>query len=322
MKFYRWKTVATAVRGKDHIETDKPCQDYVYSRRENGVVAIALSDGAGSKKASEIGAEIVTKKITELMVNHFDDFLMMTETIDDINNPFKRYAQLRAHLIGELTKELNAYIIKHGDMNFKDLASTLLFFAFKKDTYLMGHVGDGLIVGRMVEPGQDYLKVLSYPDNGAEANITFFMTNDDLEEHFKLFSGSISDLSGVILMSDGPEEVLFSPQDGIHPNTQSLFLNFHNVNATNYEKVLENLLQNEIAKFSYDDLSLNILMLDHIDVANDKVINQLEFFDQIHSKDQFIKASFDAYLIDELRPHSKRHFQETKDIESYIRGLL
>lgn len=322
MRFYRWKNVATAIQGKDHIETDKPCQDYVFSRRENGVVAIALSDGAGSKKASEIGAELVTKKITELLVTRFDEYLMMTENLTDLDDPFKRYADLRDELMNELTKELNNYVIKHGDLNFNDLASTLLFFAFKNDTYLMGHVGDGLIVGRMVEPSQDYLKVLSYPDNGAEANITFFMTNDDLADHFKLFSGSISDLSGVILMSDGPEEVLFSPQDGIHPNTESLFLNFHNVAAPNYQKVIENLLTNEIAKFSYDDLSLNILMLDHTELAKDQVVGQLEFFEHIYSKDQFIKASFDAYLMDELRPHSKKHFKEPKDIEQFIRSLL
>jgi|GEM_PF-1040119 len=322
MKFYRWKNVDTAVQGKDHIETNKPCQDYVFSRRENGVVAIALSDGAGSKKASEIGAEIVTKKVTELLVHHFDEYLMKTEEVGDSTDSFKRFPNLRETLINELTKELNAYVIKHGDLNYNDMASTLLFFAFKNDTYLMGHVGDGLIVGRMVDPGRDYLKVLSYPDNGAEANITFFMTNDDLPDHFKLFSGSISELSGVILMSDGPEEVLFNPQDGIHPNTESLFLNFHNNAPATYQKVLENLLKNEIAKFSYDDLSLNILMLDDITLSKENVINQLEFFEAVKSKDQFIKASFDSYLIDELRPHSVRHFKEAKSIEQYIRSLL
>lgn len=322
MKFYRWKNVATAIQGKDHIETDKPCQDSVYSRRENGVVAIALSDGAGSKKASEIGAEIVTKKVTELLVNHFDDYLMMTEEETPGNTAFDHFPRLREELIKELTKELNEYVIKHGDLNFNDLASTLLFFAFKNDTFLMGHVGDGLIIGRMVEPGQDYLKILSYPDNGAEANITFFMTNDDISEHFKLFSGSVSTLSGIILMSDGPEEVLYSPQDGIHPNTEALFVNFHGVPGASYQKVITNLLENEIAKFSYDDLSLNILMLDHTEVVKENVVNQLEFFTEISSKDQFIKASNNAYLIDELRHHSHRHFKESKDVEQFLRSLL
>ena len=142
MRFYRWKNVSTAVQGKDHIETDKPCQDFVYSRREHGVFAIALSDGAGSKKASEIGAELVTKKVTEILVERFDDFLMMTED-DESTDAFKRFTTLRETLINELTKELNNYVLKHANLNFNDLASTLLFFAFKNDTYLMGHVGDG-----------------------------------------------------------------------------------------------------------------------------------------------------------------------------------
>jgi len=53
----KWKQCGVAVQGKDHITANVVCQDNVASAFADGVYAIALSDGGGSRKFSQIGSE-------------------------------------------------------------------------------------------------------------------------------------------------------------------------------------------------------------------------------------------------------------------------
>ena len=59
------------VTGKSHIEKNTPCQDRIFSKTNNGTTAITLADGAGSCKNSDIGAEIVTKVVADVICNNF-----------------------------------------------------------------------------------------------------------------------------------------------------------------------------------------------------------------------------------------------------------
>jgi hypothetical protein len=322
MRFYRWKNASIAVQGKDHIETGLPCQDSVASSTANGVFAMALGDGAGSKKASHIGSKMITDKIVELLTQHFDEYLILIEKSTPVGDAFKDYDGLRHPLIEKLTQELNNYIIKNADIQFNDLASTLLFYAFKNDRYIMGHLGDGLILGLMNEAGRQYLKVISYPDNGEEANITFFITNDNVADHFRLYTGKNQFFQGILLMSDGPEEVLYAPQEGIHPNAYALFQNFHDTPVKKYNEILKTLLETEIARFSYDDLSLNLLFLDWIDVTEKNLVKSLYFFEGVSSKDQFKQTAKDGYFVDISSANSNVHFNAGNPLDQFLRGLL
>lgn len=322
MRFYRWKNASIAVQGKDHIETQLPCQDSVSTRSSNGVFAMALGDGAGSKKASHIGSRLITDKIADLLVKNFDDYLILIEQDTPTGNAFKDYDLLREPLIVGLTKELNNYIIKNADIQFNDLASTLLFYAQKNDAYIMGHLGDGMILGLMSEAGRQYLKVLSYPDNGEEANITFFITNENVKDHFRIYTGKNDHFKGILMMSDGPEEVLYSPQDGVHPNAYAIFQNFHDTRSDKYNEILKSLLEKEIARFSYDDLSVNMLYLDYVDVEEKNLIKSLEFFEGVLSKDQFKQMSKEVFFIDFPKTNSKVHFSSGNPLDQFIRGLL
>ena len=322
MRFYRWKNAALAVQGKDHIETNTPCQDSVSTRQFNGVFAMALGDGAGSKKASHIGSKLITDKITTLLTKNFDQYLILMEQSELKASAFESYDLLREPLINELTKELNNYIIKNADIQFTDLASTLLFYAQKNDTYIMGHLGDGMILGLVNEAGRQHLKVMSYPDNGEEANITFFITNDNVKEHFRIYTGKNQHLQGILMMSDGPEEVLYSPQDGVHPNAYAIFQNFHSTIPSKYVEILKSLLEKEISRFSYDDLSLNMLYLDYVDIDESNIVKSLEFFEGVMSKDQFKQSSKDTYYLDFPRINSKVHFSSGNPLDQYIRSLL
>lgn len=319
MIFYRWKNAQTAVIGRDHVTDQKPCQDKVASFSKNGIHAIALADGAGSRQSSDVGADIVTQSVVHFLVEKFDDLLISSEN-EDTQNPFTAFHSLRERLIVHITEALNNYTITHSKVNYRDLASTLLFVVFKDDQYLMGHIGDGLIVSYQYQLGEMFPKIMSIPENGAASNITFFFTENDVEHHFRLYKGDMSNILGFLLMSDGPEEVLYSDKTGLNPNVESLFKNFHGKDAYMYTKQLERLLDERIAQVSYDDLSLNLIYMD--DWLYDGQETNDRFLEGIRDLNQVKRLSKDAYLLDETVTPKRPQFRNYSELIDLLRSQL
>ena len=65
------------LRGKSHIETDTPCQDYSFSQKEtiNGkeLVIAAISDGVGSCEYSQFGSEMAVRCSIEYVSDHLKE---------------------------------------------------------------------------------------------------------------------------------------------------------------------------------------------------------------------------------------------------------
>lgn len=319
MIFYRWKNAKAAVIGRDHISDQKPCQDHVASYSKNGIHAIALADGAGSRAHSEKGSEIVTKTAVKYLVEQFEELIITTEN-EETQNPFTAFHTLRSRLIVHISEALNSYTISHSKINYRDLASTLLFVVFKDDQYIMGHIGDGLIASYQYQLGEVFPKIMSVPENGAASNITFFFTENDVEQHLRLYKGDMSNIIGFLLMSDGPEEVLFNDKTGLNPNVESLFRNFHQTNASTYSKQLERLLEEKISKVSYDDLSLNIIYLDSW--LFDGQSESDSFIEGIRDLNQIKRLSKDAYLLDDSVIAQKNQFVNVKELIGLLRSQL
>jgi hypothetical protein len=89
-----------------------------------------------------------------------------------------------------------------------------------------------------------------------------------------------------------------------------------------YVEILKSLLEKEIARFSYDDLSINMLYLDFLDVDDKNLVKSLEFFEGVMSKDQFQQTSKDTYFIDFPKLNSKVHFSSGNPLDQYIRSLI
>ena len=150
-----------------------PCQDKTISYNNNNVNIIALADGAGSAKFSHYGAEVVLEAVSKFISNNFDLL---------INNP--NGVQVKQDILTHLIEKLNR---KSQELccDMKDLASTLLLVAIKENSFLICHVGDG-IIGYLKE---DELKVASKPENGEFVNTTTFVTSKNAVMAMKLFKG-------------------------------------------------------------------------------------------------------------------------------------
>lgn len=293
----KWKNVQTYEIGKMHISRNMICQDRTFYKEANGVKIVSLADGAGSKTKSEIGAELVCEKVCELFSTKFIDYLLYFE--DEKTNQAKHKKNM-----ARLSKEIITYLVtalkaKALEMNIavEELSSTLLFFAIKDNHYIMGHIGDGVIAGLYNENNAYRVRVISEPENGERSNITFFVPDTNAEEHLHLQAGSIDNLKGVLLTSDGAGTVLFNGTS-VDDNVYKLFSNFQNQQHTDYAQVISKFLREIISNYSTDDLSLNILRLEDTDTG--KITNDYAEYllSGIKSSKQIIRKSQYCYYID------------------------
>lgn len=314
----KWKQVDARITGSSHSEHNEVCQDRTYALNRNQVYVVSLSDGAGSKKYSHIGAEIATKKICELVVDHFDEYMLLLEKNGVDHNQFeKQIDELKRKIIEPIAKDLSAYAIKE-NIAYTDLSCTLLFFAYKNDHYIQGHIGDGAIGIVYGSHESRHVEISSKPENGSQPNITFFITDQDVYEHMRLAGGKTHNINGVILMSDGPSELLYDKTYGFNKNTIKLFDNFNYVEPSSYKKSLEGFLANTVAKVSDDDLSLNILYKEVILQSKIEESYMGFLLGDIVSSEQVIQISHHGIYLNPQIKKGKKEFSSVSQVKEYL----
>ncbi len=242
------RTACVFVKGSSHIKNNTPCQDRTVSKTSNNVTVISLSDGAGSCSKSEIGAEISTQFVADYLCDNFDDLIKKKDEI------------ISKIILEGIVSNLNE---KASDLNLpvNEFSSTLLFVGVKSDQYLAGHIGDGLI-GYFED---NETKILSIPENGEHSNETFFTTNKNALNHFRIYKNNIENILGFILMSDGSYESLFNKKEGILTKANSDIFSWllnHNNSQEKVEADLKSNIENLFLKKTSDDCSVNLLSFD------------------------------------------------------------
>jgi hypothetical protein len=317
MKIQNWKFAHVKRVGTSHIQKNVPCQDDTHMQFENGVIVLALADGAGSRKFSHVGSRIVVNEISKLIVNNFDRFYIQLEQpqIDP-----DQLLDIKKEMINYLHKCLYDYVVNNPGVLFEDLASTLLFYAYSKNRYIMGHLGDGIIGTYKQSQNTDIIETSSFPENGEAANITFFTTNQDVLDHLRISAGTNYQLNGIVLMSDGPEEAFFDPFNGLNQNTVKLFSNFSKLSSEKYKTVLEQLLGETISKISDDDLSLNIAYLDTKEIDSSTFNRLKNELSQLNESQCLFQVSRYTYRFDETFLIKQSNFNKIVLIKEMIQS--
>lgn len=264
----KWKIASSYIIGSGHISKNMPCQDRTYQlvdksfiftpifkkrskfrkpiktykKTYNTFYGLSLADGAGSCVHSDIGAEMVTKKILKYLNMNFE-FLLREA------NPSQKIVK---YLEEELTKRST-----NNNIDFKDLSSTLLFVAIKDKRFIIGHIGDGVI--GMLDKDNN-LKTISKPDNGEFSNSTFFTTSIKYKDRLRIIKGTLKSAIGFILMSDGSEESLYDKQKQCLAEANKTIINWlKDNNEQDVEKALFSNLEQVISKQTSDDCSIGIM---------------------------------------------------------------
>ncbi len=247
MKSFKYRCAGAYTVGRSHIKKNLPCQDRVAVLKKNhssgSFYAIALADGAGSYKNSQIGAEFISTSVLKYINSNFTRLFYHTK------NPQKSILSFIEKSLKNFSKEKN--------IDVKELSSTLLFLAVKNEKAFIGHIGDG-VIGILNKKGK--LEVISHPENGNFANSTYFTTTFDYKNRLRLKRIDFHDKMGAVLLSDGAAESLYDKRNKTLAFICSNIINWLETNEEEkVQKALYENLQNVISKKTVDDCSIAIM---------------------------------------------------------------
>lgn len=239
-----WKTAHYAIIGRGHEKGQIPCQDKTYSLERNGASVITLADGAGSAALSHHGAETATATAANFLADHFDEL---------IANPDGQ--AVKEQLLSVVLDALEE-TAKSNQCDLPDLACTLLAAAIKYDSFLLIHLGDGIVA---MERNQQ-LKLASAPDNGEFANSTYFVTSKSALRHLKLFKGSTQGLNGFVLMSDGTADSFYHRKSGQLSKGVKKLLDLSVIlSGRKFDSFLDDSFREVIRNNTQDDCSIAVI---------------------------------------------------------------
>lgn len=241
-----WKLASSYVTGRGHYLNNVSCQDRTFelikSHSTGTFYGLALADGAGSCKYSDLGAEIITEKILSFIKSNFSSLFRSNKISQD--------------LLDYIDAALNN-VAKEQNIEVKDLSSTLLFVALKEDKFIIGHIGDGVIG---VLDKNNEIHVLSHPENGEFSNSTYFTTSSNYPSRMRIKKGVIQNSIGFILMSDGTANSLYDIKNKILAEVNVDIINWlDEENSETVKLALTENLENIIKKKTLDDCSLGVI---------------------------------------------------------------
>lgn len=190
--FYRITSESTV--GQLHKINGERNQDKAFIICGEDGFSISLADGAGSSKMAEQGAQAVSKAIAEYVFNNFAH--LMDSSSSDLKKEIMKC--VKKTLLSEKERSGNYFI--------SDFSSTVLFAVSDGKKFIIGHLGDGVVLG----VSKDNASVISFPENGRNSNETFLTTSIDAESHLRTYRGNLNMFEGFILVSDGLMPDLFS----------------------------------------------------------------------------------------------------------------
>ncbi len=158
-----WRAIGTSVIGTSHEKLQTPCQDsceyYSCILGSERVLLIAIADGAGSAKSSEIGSrEAVSHLLREISACGLN-LIEITE-------------QTAVGWLLSTRKRLESVSEAEG-IAVRELACTLMFAILADSCSLFGQVGDGAWVAK----SNGNYETATWPSGGEYANQTTFITS-------------------------------------------------------------------------------------------------------------------------------------------------
>jgi hypothetical protein len=230
------RLIGARARGKKHKHEGTNCDDWFHFHVSGRWTIIAVSDGAGSKKFSRVGAKVACEKAVELLAGDLEDHrlkqredwaagalnrddatgVFSEEDLEFVQNALHRAMQ-GAHkalvAAAEERAESDAHKNVLGGRNLEadDLSATLLLAVHTqvddgnggRSFVLTCQVGDGMLCA---VDRRGALNLLGEPDSGEFAGQTDFLTSRNKLERNSLSRnthGFVGPLQALLVMTDG-----------------------------------------------------------------------------------------------------------------------
>ena len=264
-----FQVIAARVRGKKHKHDGSNCDDWFETENVDGIFVSAVSDGAGSKKFSRIGATTACKTAIFFLKVHIEKLLKNYPTLrEDLscamtNQAFSEAAGLLANvvqdsIISAREAVVNAYESRRGyshyknvvgrELELRDFSCTLLITVAvplekTADTLIIAcQIGDGITAA--INTAEDFDKavtLLGVPDSGKFSGETDFLTSSKfaLKENLAIRTK----------LSRKPIDLILSMTDGVSDD--------YDPNELHMRRLYFDLLINRILPFPEDIDQLN-----------------------------------------------------------------
>ena len=186
------RILSTSLRGALHKANGMPCQDFCcYKKNKNKIVGI-VSDGAGSARYAQIGAQTICRTLCDILINSSNKTIK-----DDVVNAVN---VARQKLI------LHRRNKSKSSRELVDFSATLVGFFCHNGKGTFFHIGDG--AGIAFTAGNYENLLISEPENGAFSCETYFYTMDDWRDCLRFTP--FENINRLMLMTDGVTGFVFS----------------------------------------------------------------------------------------------------------------
>ena len=206
-------TYGCSQQGRQHIKMNKPCQDSNIRRTlSNGWILVAIADGVGSAKRSELGSREAVDAIAS--------FCELAFPVDACCINLKSMMRTAMnYALKKVYEKAEAY-----ELPAEALDTTLSVILWNGSRYVFGHSGDGGILG-MHEDG--HLEQLTHPLKG-EDGVSVLPLRAGYQNWY--IDAGDDDFVSFLLMTDGMFDI-FTPyllretEDGIYHSLAQIFMN-------------------------------------------------------------------------------------------------
>lgn len=192
MGLENYKITSALMQGISYQKSNTGCEDALLVTKMDQCIFLGLADGAGSKKHAYEASWLVLYLLRLEFEKKLDQYL----DSKDIAKKILAYIEQSLNIMAIFSK-----------LDFKELSSTLIFALILEDEYILGHIGDGMVIN-VLEDNQ--LNILSYPENFEFANETLFCNSTKYENRLRIYRGYSKDINnGLLLCTDGGVKMLF-----------------------------------------------------------------------------------------------------------------
>lgn len=212
----KWKYTGYLKKGISHEISRLECQDSIAFYDDQQVLILALSDGLGSLKYSEIAAKTATKTTCDFLRQHVNEYIFDARQFDTLT--------LKKDFVITIKQEIEK---EAGNRNIpiSQMDCTLVFACIHKasNKMVLGRLGDSAICVIKIPPNQS----VCFNDGNVSANGTSTVLEDDsyqnLELHF--LDADQEKIAGLILTSDGLENELYMKNSNHVNQIASYYIN-------------------------------------------------------------------------------------------------
>lgn len=183
MSTQKWKFWNSSITGLLHLRNGLPNQDACINRHFRWGEVIAVADGLGSKKNSDIGSKIVCKSVVDAA-----KFVKRTKNVDYANIPQLIHALWR---------------IKIGQHIPCDCATTCIFAIRFEQQFVLGQTGDGMLVGLGQSPKDDFILQTKMENGFGFSNLTECLGEEFRNDDWTLKIVPAGQIVALILCTDG-----------------------------------------------------------------------------------------------------------------------